>query len=277
MLNKTLKFIIFTIMIIFPIVTVHELGHLLSGILFGLNPTNFSIGFGPELLSFKTNNLVWSIRTIPLGGFVSFPPMDSINHYHWLITLIAGPLFNFVFAFFIFLFFIKKVKRNISFYKLTTTEDSLLAIDVSFINQRKYLIFNEKNLSFNSVNEIPISFQKENNIDSLKFSLALAFPFFFKISKKYLLIIKSFKSSYAENRNFLGPIAIIKKGIKEYEENSLSFLLYIGELSVGIGFLNLLPLPFLDGSKIWLVLSQSVSNISLFIALLVIFMIFSRK
>ena len=53
------------------IVFIHELGHFTVAKVFGLYVSEFSLGFGPILISHKSKETRYSLRTIPLGGFVS--------------------------------------------------------------------------------------------------------------------------------------------------------------------------------------------------------------
>lgn len=53
------------------IVFIHELGHFSIAKIFGLYVSEFSLGFGPILWSHKTKETRYSLRAVPLGGFVS--------------------------------------------------------------------------------------------------------------------------------------------------------------------------------------------------------------
>ncbi|PXF43121.1 hypothetical protein BWQ96_07155 [Gracilariopsis chorda] len=57
------------------IVFVHECGHYLAARWQNIRVKNFSIGFGPKLFSFtpKHSETEFSIRLLPLGGYVAFP------------------------------------------------------------------------------------------------------------------------------------------------------------------------------------------------------------
>lgn len=50
----------------------HELGHFLAGKRLGVYIHEFSIGFGPKMLSRDSEETEFSVRMIPLGGFVRF-------------------------------------------------------------------------------------------------------------------------------------------------------------------------------------------------------------
>jgi len=110
----------FLILITF-LVYFHELGHYLIARLFKVSVEKFSIGFGKPLHQWKTKNgTIWSLGRIPLGGYVKFSEIDNekniINSYitngnkyfntipvfQRILVVLAGPLFNFILAIFIF-------------------------------------------------------------------------------------------------------------------------------------------------------------------------------
>ena len=53
------------------IVFIHELGHFSVAKIFGLYVSEFSLGFGPVIYSIKGKETKYSLRAIPIGGFVS--------------------------------------------------------------------------------------------------------------------------------------------------------------------------------------------------------------
>ncbi|WP_320664913.1 M50 family metallopeptidase [Prochlorococcus sp. MIT 1223] len=55
----------------------HEAGHFLAAKLQGIKVNGFSIGFGPALIKKKHLGVTYSLRALPLGGFVSFPDDES--------------------------------------------------------------------------------------------------------------------------------------------------------------------------------------------------------
>jgi len=55
----------------------HEAGHFLAARLQGIRVNGFSIGFGPALFKKEVSGVTYSIRALPLGGFVSFPDDDK--------------------------------------------------------------------------------------------------------------------------------------------------------------------------------------------------------
>jgi regulator of sigma E protease len=95
------------------LIIVHEGGHFLIARLGGMRVDRFSIGFGPQLWSFKRGETVYQIAAIPLGGFVQIAGLnpgeegmaaDDPRAYPnrpvlWrLATIFAGPATNYIFA-----------------------------------------------------------------------------------------------------------------------------------------------------------------------------------
>ena len=68
---STILNIIYFVLILGVIVLVHELGHLIAAKKFGVYCKEFSIGMGPVLWKKQGAETQWSIRALPLGGFVA--------------------------------------------------------------------------------------------------------------------------------------------------------------------------------------------------------------
>jgi membrane-associated protease RseP (regulator of RpoE activity) len=62
----------------------HEIGHLVPAKLFGVKVTQYMIGFGKTLFSFKRGETQYGVKAIPLGGYISmigmFPPAKGDEH-----------------------------------------------------------------------------------------------------------------------------------------------------------------------------------------------------
>nr|WP_205002348.1 RIP metalloprotease RseP [Scopulibacillus daqui] len=66
-----------TVVIIFGLlISFHELGHLLLAKRAGILCREFAIGFGPKLFSFKKKETVYTLRLLPIGGFVRMAGED---------------------------------------------------------------------------------------------------------------------------------------------------------------------------------------------------------
>jgi regulator of sigma E protease len=117
-LTNILKFlfICLEVLIFFNLmIIVHELGHFLAARWRGLVIEKFGIWFGKPIWQKKINGVIYSLGSIPAGGFVALPqlaPMEvmegkvetpreqlpPISAWDKIIVAFAGPLFSFLLA-----------------------------------------------------------------------------------------------------------------------------------------------------------------------------------
>ncbi|MEA3227530.1 MAG: RIP metalloprotease RseP [Campylobacterota bacterium] len=106
-----------SLLVLSGLIFFHELGHYGAARLMGVYVEVFSIGFGKKLFSFKAWGTEWSISAIPLGGYVKMKGQDDSNPsktsldedsynvktpLQRIFILLAGPLANFLLAFFLY-------------------------------------------------------------------------------------------------------------------------------------------------------------------------------
>ena len=115
------------LLVIGPLIFVHELGHYFAGRWFGVKAETFSIGFGREIFGWTDKRGTrWKVGWLPLGGYVRFKgdmnPASTPSD-EWLslpaderaetfqakklwqrfIIVLAGPLTNFLFAILVYI------------------------------------------------------------------------------------------------------------------------------------------------------------------------------
>ena len=100
--------IVVAILALSLIIIVHELGHFIAAKAVGIKVLEFALFMGPRLVSFKRKGTIYSIRAIPIGGFVAMEgeekDVDSETSYSrmpaWkkIVAVGAGPAANFIFA-----------------------------------------------------------------------------------------------------------------------------------------------------------------------------------
>lgn len=114
----TILYVLLGLLLLGILITVHEFGHFASARLCGIPVKEFSIGFGPKIVQWKSkkHETLFSIRPIPLGGYCMFygdtdddpdgtvmkdDPRNYNNAPVWkrMISVFSGPLMNFVLAF----------------------------------------------------------------------------------------------------------------------------------------------------------------------------------
>lgn len=107
--------IVIALIIIAILILAHEWGHFIVARRVGIPVHEFSLGFGYKLFSLKKNGVEYSLRIIPLGGFVRMAgeepgDMDNPNGFNtrkpWekIAVAFAGPFMNFILAIFIFIY-----------------------------------------------------------------------------------------------------------------------------------------------------------------------------
>jgi regulator of sigma E protease len=125
--------ILFTVLafllVIGPLIFVHELGHYVAGRLCGVKADAFSIGFGREILGYTDKRGTrWKLGWMPMGGYVKFagdmnpasvpdpewlklPPEERARTFQAksvgqrFFIVVAGPVTNFLVAIAIFMAF----------------------------------------------------------------------------------------------------------------------------------------------------------------------------
>jgi regulator of sigma E protease len=128
------------------LIIVHELGHFAMAKAFRVYCLEFSIGFGPKLLSFKRKNAEtrFSLRSIPFGGYVSMVGegtetpdgvsiddsrnFSKIKKWKRSIILVAGVTMNALLA--LLVFFVSEscfMQTSISASHLVVSETSIAA------------------------------------------------------------------------------------------------------------------------------------------------------
>lgn len=75
-MGGTIQTILVFILVLSVLVFVHELGHFLFAKRAGILVREFAIGFGPKVFSRKKGETIYSIRILPLGGYVRMAGED---------------------------------------------------------------------------------------------------------------------------------------------------------------------------------------------------------
>ncbi len=94
------------------LITIHELGHFIVAKLSKVKVNQFAIGFGPIILEKKGKETKYSLRLIPLGGFVSMEGEEGDSEapnsfakakmYKKILIVAAGSIVNILFALLIY-------------------------------------------------------------------------------------------------------------------------------------------------------------------------------
>ena len=107
-----------TVLAISFLIFFHELGHFLAARTLGVKVNTFSIGFGEKIYTKNIGGTDYCLSAIPFGGYVQLKGQDDtdpkaknydadsynvLSPIKRIYILFAGPFFNFILAFFIYL------------------------------------------------------------------------------------------------------------------------------------------------------------------------------
>ena len=110
-MGSFLAIVAFLALILLVVIPIHELGHMLVAKRFGFKVTEYFVGFGPRIWSFRRGETEYGIKGIPAGGYVKIagmnpyettPPEDLPRAYGskpiWqrALVILAGPGSHFV-------------------------------------------------------------------------------------------------------------------------------------------------------------------------------------
>ena len=104
-------YLLLTLLLLSVLVFLHEGGHFLIARLNNITVNEFSIGMGPKIFSYesKKSGIKYSVRALPIGGFVSMAGEDEAsedpnafcnkNVWRRISTVLAGPITNIIVGF----------------------------------------------------------------------------------------------------------------------------------------------------------------------------------
>lgn len=298
--------LIVSILVFGLIIAVHEFGHFAAAKLSGIYVEEFSIGMGPKVFSHQGQETLYSLRLLPMGGFVKMegeyyedddedaPPIESPRSFNnqpvlnRIFVVIAGVIMNFLLALFLFAFIafstgIPTGSTHIADVVAGSPAEMAGFLPGDIILEANGKKINDRNdldtvIKTNPNKEIEFKVERDSQLVSLypvlgegeeklgylgiagdtflleKPGFFLALKYAFKETTRLMVfIIASFKflfSGHIGLDSFSGPVGIIQV-IDETAKIGILPLLYLtGFMSANIGFINLLPIPGLDGSKI---------------------------
>lgn len=286
------------------IIMFHELGHFLFAKLFKVQVNEFSMGMGPTLFKFKKGETKYSLRLLPIGGFVSMEGEDEesenerafCNKPVWqrFIVVAAGGVVNLIMG--IIIVAIMLCQSDLigtpeihSFHENAVSSQYGLQVDdkIKEINGRK--VFSEYDISFLMVRDDDgvIDFVVERNgekvnLNGVKFetkdnngTMTIIYDFIIKgVEPSFLSVTKNavlesvsiarvvwislldlVTGRYGINElsGPIGTVTIIADAAQTATQQMdwTMLLMLMALIAINIGLFNLLPLPALDGGRLF--------------------------
>lgn len=306
--------IIYFLLILGIVVTIHEFGHFLFAKKAGVYVYEFSIGMGPKLFNFKRKNdeTNYVIRLLPIGGYVqmsgeeieedkNIPKEKNVQSKSWLqrfLIVVAGILFNFILAIVIFFIiglvngnpinkpYVTNITEGTPAYNAGLRDDDLITSinGVKIRNTDRLLIEMQVNLgktinlevrnTNNEIKKVSIIPEKieQDGKESYKYGMSLkndvkkgffesikyAFTHFVSLIGQMFITIWYLITGKLSLSNLSGPIGIFNVVDQSAKAGFINIIYLIGYISLNVGFMNLLPIPALDGGRLLFLIIEKI-------------------
>lgn len=276
------------------LILVHEYGHFRAARSFGVAVPEFSIGFGPRLCGWSHKGTAYSLRAIPLGGFVKADEslLDRPASQRIIVSL-AGPTANLLFAYLAF-----TIAALVGIPQMTTKigevfdghpaavagirpGDRVVAVDGKKVSSWSEMIAiidqgRDRNIMLTvqtGHGEQTYSLRPEiregRGVIGVKAS-GESFPLKYgagafseglrltwgNISSSAGMFLKLVSAQTM--KNMAGPLYIAKAGAEQSRLGFMALLYFAGIISANLVVLNLIPIPVLDGGSVLLILWERI-------------------
>ncbi len=277
------------------LITLHELGHFLFAKKFDVKVHEFGIGIPPRVIGKKIGETIYSLNLLPLGGFVRMLGEDekvkeerSFSEkpiWQRAIILVAGVASFWIIAILIFAF----VSFGWGITRIEVAEGDLGGqfFITEHANQRdllKTLISGEEiTVNNETINEENIDnyLTQEGNQSTIKtdqrsvtvehiggFMGSLRFGFSYPV---YITRVQGTGIGMAikgavtgeglpEGMEFGGPVMIGGMATDALERGLADYLMFVGMIATILAFMNILPIPALDGGRLMFLAIEKVKG-----------------
>jgi len=286
------------------LIFIHELGHFSVAKMVDIKVHEFAIGMGPLLAKFKKGETMYSIRALPIGGYVKMEGEEEAstderafrNRPLWarIAVIVAGAFMNLVLGFVIFIILtymsggivepvIGELMDNMPAQKAGLMPgDRIVKIDNTKINIqddiRFYLMYSKdkpikitvkRNGKILAPFEVTPEYSEESQAYMLGYKAQVVEPtlmntlsnsFYETIfySKIVLFSLGELITGRVGFNQMSGPVGIVKEIGTAASLGIAPLLMLAALISINLGVFNLLPIPALDGSKIFFLLVEGI-------------------
>ena len=282
--------IIIALLIFGIVVAVHEFGHFFVAKLNKITVHEFAIGMGPVIFQKEKNGTNYSLRAIPMGGFVAMEGEDEEsddpnafcqkNPLQKMAVIFAGPFMNFVLTIvtFILLFTLSGVPvnkvGNIIENSPASKSELKVGDEIKSINGTNIKSWNDipttiagtkgdvtlQVIRDGQAMEITITPEEKNGRRTVGIypmyeknfssSISQAFSQTYSVSLSMLDFIKKLFTGKVDFNYVSGPVGIVKEMGSSVNSGLATVINYIAFISLNLGIMNLLPIPALDGFRL---------------------------
>ena len=294
------------------LIAIHEFGHFSFAKLFKVKVNEFALGMGPKILSKKKGDTAYSLRLLPIGGFVSMEGEDESssddnafnNKPAWqrFIIIAAGAILNLILGVVVVAICLScsdLVGTRVvhSFFENATSETTGLQVGDEILKINNTPVYSYKGISFNLVrdsdNKIDMVVRRNGEKVELKgvtfeqfefdgrqyisqdFIIVGEKPTFFNVVKNAFLdsasIVQMVRLSLVDictgkygMKDISGPIGTISAIAEStaepeaFSDKILTALNFLSMITINVGVFNLLPLPALDGGRLFFLFIEMI-------------------
>lgn len=295
------------------IIGIHELGHFVSAKIFGVKVHEFSLGMGPALFKKKKGETQYSLRLLPIGGYVNMEGEDEesteegafCNKKWWkkLIIVAAGAIMNLILGF-IFVVILTSMDDLIGTTQIHSFYDNATSVQYGLsegdiireINGTN--IYSSRDISYalqrdeDGIYDITVEREDETVLlEDVHFETkpaenghnTIIFDFIIvgvektplnvittsaldtvSIARLVWLTLFDLVTGHYGINDLSGPVgtvSIIAETTSEAVASGTGFdmIVYIMALiSINVGVFNLLPIPALDGGRLFFILIEAI-------------------
>lgn len=150
------------------LIAIHEFGHFSFAKLFKVKVNEFSLGMGPKLISKKKGETAYSLRLLPIGGFVSMEGEDEDSEddrafnkkpaWQRFIIVAAGAILNLILGVVVVAICLScsdlvGTREVHSFYENATSQQTGLQVGDEILEINGTKVYSFKGISFNLVRD----------------------------------------------------------------------------------------------------------------------------
>lgn len=194
----------------------------------GFKVTEFSIGLGPKLIKYHHNGVTYALSLFPIGGKVAIKGEDPKN----------------------------STDEPGDFHSASPLKKLAVALAGSFSNiAMTLLIFFGLGFTSAELKNKPID---QRVSISIKFAQITTLHWSSQIAEGAASLFAS--KANAEEQSLSGPLTLTKTAVETYRASFRIFLEFLAVISLNLTFINLLPVPLLDGGHVFMGLIETISR-----------------
>jgi len=303
--------ILLTVLILSGLIIVHELGHFTAARIFKVPINEFAIGMGPKLVSFKSkknSGTVYSVRALPIGGYVSMVGEDASSDdpngfsrkpvWQRMIITVAGALMNIVTGFILMLIVVLisdkiggttvaefvKTEAVSTYEQGLRTDDRIISVDGVDVHSAQELSYEVMRSAVEPIDITVMRGGEKITLENVKFPTYTADGIKFgSMDFKVYETPKTFGSVVGQTvsrslsavkmiwdslvdlvsgrysvEHVSGPVGVTS-AVGEAAKSGSTQVLYLAVvIAMNLGVFNLLPLPALDGGRLFFQLIELI-------------------